>query len=657
MQEPAGSGKPWTVRRIAIGLAIGGAALLLAGLATLGGRDVPPADGQPGERAITIDRADFEPLAPIGSPAAPERGAVALPHRCDAPGADCAGSYRFTFEPGAPPAGDWSLYVPTFTGRLRIWLNGSLVADSRELRTSLVIDHTEPLLAPLPDELLRAGENAVEVRLEIRSPVRLAGFLDRVTVGPDTVLRPAFERRRLLLRTLPQLLVAWQGALALALLVVWAGRPGERVYLTLSAVLALGVLHGLTLFASGDDSALLRAANLTGLWQAALLPGLVAPLLGRKPPLPLYWALAPPSSISALFLLSIVASVPAPAQLGTLWMAVGLPWTILMLGLAVLLVVDGAVRRRDVAARLLLAGMSAAAVLAGHDVLTLLGLLPDQRVLLSRFSGPLVATVISALLMWRFAMALNEVSRFNDLLRREVAAAEAALHASFARDQERLRQVALESERLRLTRDLHDGLAGQLISIVAQCELQGRAFGTVGAAARRALDDLRLVIASLDDVGDDLALMLAQFRERIEPQLRAQGVALDWQMTRLPELAELRSEHTLALFRILQEAVGNAVRHSGAAAVTIAMTPAPPHRPDHGIRIVVADRGRGGAAERPGGQGLANMRRRATAMGADLEIDSGAGGTRVTIDLPRVLPGLAGGTSPATASPMDMGFG
>lgn len=262
--------------------------------------------------------------------------------------------------------------------------------------------------------------------------------------------------------------------------------------------------------------------------------------------------------------------------------------------------------------------------------------------ILTQFTYPLLMTIVSAILMWRFAMALNDVSRFNQVLRQEVARAEAALRASFAREQVQIRGAALESERLRLTRDLHDGLAGQLISIVAQCELEGHRFRGVSLAARKALEDLRLVVASLEDVGDDLAIMLAKFREQIEPQLLSQSIRLDWQMTPLPDIGGLRSEHALSLFRLLQEAVGNAARHSGSDEITIAMSA----RVDNAagtVQIVVADRGHGRTVYRPGGSGLTNMRRRAEALGAAFLIESGPRGTRVVIRLPLVLPDVMPG--------------
>ncbi|WP_029009680.1 ATP-binding protein [Azospirillum halopraeferens] len=622
-------------------LAVLYALLVLAGVAVAAssGRPVVP------DAALAVDRALYTDLAALDAPVPADPGRpVGLPHRCEPPDGQvsCTGLYRLTFDRRPDEAAEpWAVYVPTFGSRLIVSVNGYRLADSRPVRTGALVNQAGPFLVTIPPPVLRAGENALDLRMEGWS--RTAGHIDRVFVGPDAAVRPAYRAREALLVTLPRLLIAWQAALALSLLIVWLGRREEWTHLTMGIILGLGVLHGLPLFLAGANwpDWLLRAANLTGLWQATLLPGLMASLVGRPRPLPLRWAVVVPGVVSAAF--AAVAADPGLFQpwFRWLWLLGAMPWALAMAIVSAGIVINAAFRRNHAAARIICGGLLAIMPLMGHDALVFLGVLADQRPYLSRFAAPFLLTVISATLMWRFAMALNEVSRFNAKLRREVAAAEEALRASFAREQAQIRATALESERLRLTRDLHDGLAGQLVSMVAQCELRGPEYREVALAARRALDDLRLVVASLDDVGNDLAMMLALFRERIGPQLQAQGMELHWRMAPLPDVEGLRSEHALALFRLLQEAVTNAVRHSGCREVTIAMAPAPAERPGRAVRIVVADRGRGGFAERPGGRGIANMRRRAAVLGADLGVESGEGGTRITIDLPHALPDLA----------------
>ena len=93
---------------------------------------------------------------------------------------------------------------------------------------------------------------------------------------------------------------------------------------------------------------------------------------------------------------------------------------------------------------------------------------------------------------------------------------------------------------------------------------------------------------------------------------------------------------TLAIFRILQEASINAARHSNSATLVVQAALSP--LSGGGVRVLVSDRGCGGVASRRGSYGLANMRRRAETLGAELTIDSGPNGTTVTLDLPARLP-------------------
>jgi len=124
-----------------------------------------------------------------------------------------------------------------------------------------------------------------------------------------------------------------------------------------------------------------------------------------------------------------------------------------------------------------------------------------------------------------FAQALNRVDGFAAHLAVQLSEAEDKLKASFAREQERERAAALARERTRLMRDLHDGLGGQLVSIVALSERNSES-GNIGEAARAALKDLRLVIDSMDDIGGDLMLALASWRDRAAAQLRPHEIAL-----------------------------------------------------------------------------------------------------------------------------------
>jgi signal transduction histidine kinase len=263
------------------------------------------------------------------------------------------------------------------------------------------------------------------------------------------------------------------------------------------------------------------------------------------------------------------------------------------------------------------------------------------------YSAMLVA--IGAALTWRFARALNPVDSFAGRLVTQVREAEDKLKASFAREEERARAAALAREHTQLMRDLHDGLGGQLVSIVALSERGNDASAGIGDAARAALKDLRLVIDSMDDIGGDLMLALGSWRERAMAQLRPHGIELDWQITPpgLPVHPELRPWHVIQIMRLLDEALTNAVKHAHARRIMVSIeTRCEANGLDQG-RITIEDDGKGfvldadskaPAESMQAGRGLRNMRSRATRCGAGLDLTSGAGGTRVRLTLPHRFP-------------------
>ena len=85
--------------------------------------------------------------------------------------------------------------------------------------------------------------------------------------------------------------------------------------------------------------------------------------------------------------------------------------------------------------------------------------------------------------------------------------------------------------------------------------------------------------------------------------------------------------HHEAIARIVDEALANVLRHSGARRVRVGL-----ERDDDGFRLEVVDDGRGLRGDQSTGMGIHNMRVRAASLpGGRLDIDGGDGGTRVTV--------------------------
>jgi signal transduction histidine kinase len=196
--------------------------------------------------------------------------------------------------------------------------------------------------------------------------------------------------------------------------------------------------------------------------------------------------------------------------------------------------------------------------------------------------------------------------------------------------------TAREEERRRLRRDLHDGLGPQLAGVVMGLDAAAsslsradhdRAAGLIADArdqARTAVEDIRRLVRGLRPPAlDDLGLLEA---------LRTTGPAAHGgvEIEASGDLAALPAAVEVAAFRLVQEAVTNAVRHAGAATVTVRLDARPGD-----LEVVVADDGIGIAEDAAPGVGLRSMRERVAELGGSLEVraDPG-GGTRVRAVLP-----------------------
>jgi signal transduction histidine kinase len=530
----------------------------------------------------------------------------------------------------------WSIYLPRFTNGVVVTVNGVEILDSRRDPSANRADRATPEIAVIPASLLRDGSNELAIRLYVWGPI--SGFLDKVYAGADESLRPTYERRTLWFVTLPIVFAAWQGILAVILIVMWAMRRGEAAYGALAAAMALGAIQAFLL--SAVDQPAHPELNATLLTSAPLESGLMLAFtilfFGRKWPRPL----APLIFLPGVVLI-LVGLFGNPGVIRQFFVFFGIPAVGLHLLLIAAIVAWSAMRRPDVPGLLFGCGLTVVLTSLLHDVLEVVDFIPDDRVFFTRLSYSALLVAIGAGLTWRFAQALNRVDGFAAHLVVQLREAEDKLKASFARERERERAAALARERTRLMRDLHDGLGGQLVSIVALSERNTES-GGIGDAARAALKDLRLVIDSMDDIGGDLMLALASWRDRAAAQLRPHEIALDWRAVPpgLPVYPELRPGHVIQIVRILDEAVTNAVKHAGARHIMVSIETLKGDAGEHGC-ITVADDGKGFAVDgeqRKASRGLHNMKSRAARCGAELELSSGEGGTTVRLQLPRRFP-------------------
>lgn len=240
----------------------------------------------------------------------------------------------------------------------------------------------------------------------------------------------------------------------------------------------------------------------------------------------------------------------------------------------------------------------------------------------------LMLAMLTAFLARNFRLFQSQAA-LNTLLQNKVTQREAELALAHAREQDLVRQQAHDAERRRIMQDIHDGLGSQLMSMLLSARLGEAEPAAVAEGLQAVIDEMRLMVDSMDSVGESLESALATFRARMQPRVAAAGLAFDWQQDEALPFPDYGPRDVLQLFRILQEAVTNALKHSGATALSIAITqPA-----GAAIVIRVADNGSGNAGA-GAGRGMANMARRAQAIGAGLAVDPVPGrGTEISLEL------------------------
>ena len=254
-----------------------------------------------------------------------------------------------------------------------------------------------------------------------------------------------------------------------------------------------------------------------------------------------------------------------------------------------------------------------------------------------RFAAGLALTAFSVLLIRRFATALDTAESLNEELEQRVRQKTVELDRQYARTRELERRQVLDDERRRLLGEMHDGLGGHIVHALATAE-RDASLEPMVSPLKLALEDLRLIIDSLDPDDGSFDSVFATLRARFARTAESLGLAFEWRLDPALDDVALNPHQVLTLARIVQEAVTNVIKHADARTLSV-----------HGavdaatgeVIVVIADDGCGVAGESGRGRGMTNMRTRASELNGRLEVDCAEPGTRVSVAFP--TPAAAGG--------------
>ncbi|MCA1326742.1 7TM diverse intracellular signaling domain-containing protein [Herbaspirillum sp. alder98] len=550
------------------------------------------------------------------SVAAPETGwtSVSLPDSWAQrwPGFDGVVWYRIRWQADdARPIGLMMTYL-NMAGS--VYLNGTVISQDPRQVEPLTRAWNIPRYWLLASPLLRPGQN--ELLIRVAGMAAYQPGLGHITSGAPDAVAALYDRELTMRRTLPIVGLAATAILGIFFFAVWLLRREEVAYgwfsLMTSAWMLFGLNHVVTSpwpFSTNDGWQSFNSLCFL-LFALSFFVFFMRACERRLP--------RTERGLGVLFVLACVASVFMPIPVAAAWRAVLLLSGTLLVWLTAPVFAFASRRRRTPYRGLMLFFLLVVVVAGAHDLLVYFEL-TDSKIYVTFLMSYLLLINMALTLAWRFVSNLRRIEGFNRELEHNVRTARDEL-AQHLRQQHQLelRNAKLD-ERLELVRDLHDGLGGTLVGNIAVLE-RSPAQASTGRALEvlhSLRDDLRLIIDSAagDDYRDQtMAQLVAPLRHRLGTLLEQNGIACRWQLEGLEQM-QPGATRGLDILRILQEALTNVLKHSGADQVDIVMRYA-----DGRLAASVTDNGHGWREHCAGGRGMASMQARARRLGAVLEV-------------------------------------
>jgi signal transduction histidine kinase len=546
--------------------------------------------------------------------------------------------YRLHFHLDAVPERSLAMYIVSFNRTGRFFVNGHLLRQVGAMTEPLPMNWNRSQYAVIPGAMLHPGDNEIEIQQ--RAYWWELGWLAPVRLGSEEALRPVWERRHFWQNDLVRLLGACTGAIGIFMLGVWLGRRSHAMYFWFGCASLLWTAISLDYYA-------LFPPLPARLWEkcvesAQVLRGVLMFMFVLR-----YCGRRRPVIEAASWLYFVIGSVSLFGDFLPNY-AIDI-WYLLMLVVSpyffFLLVREG-LRQSLLEGVLLAVAALTQIALSGYDLWLFSENTWTDRVYLAHFSAPLYLFVVGIILIRRFIESLNAYEKLAGVLEQRVSEKATELERNYEQLVEARRNEALALERTRIMSEMHDGIGSQLtlaLSLVRRMDREADPAhtgedGRVATVLRESIEDLQLIIDSLEPVENDLLTVLGTLRYRLQDRLGKGGIELQWNVVDLPPLPMLTPHSVLSILRIVQEAFANCLKHSGASRIAVTTGLRGEQGVDEKAHIGIVDNGHGIDSRRGVGRGLENMRRRAAALGGELRVTSYPGRTEVLVEFPTLRP-------------------
>jgi signal transduction histidine kinase len=536
---------------------------------------------RPLPRSEWLDQA--QTLIELGGSA--ERGLAQLPYHWDQLHGAQPGIAQFevAFELPGEPSEPHAVLITHLGNRFEIWLNGTLISRGGETARSDI--GKAPRFVAVPPSLLQKS-NLFRVKMEADA-VRGAG-LSPMLFGLEQPVRQVYEQAYWQQVSAVLAAATLMAVLAVVCLALWITQPAAQGMESADQAVPLGAMIR-------RDSLYLHTALI-----AFLLTLVLSDRLIETPPVSWpVWSLVLKGALAGIAMLAGVSYIHLRhdklARVSGLVRV--LPWLMLLWVVAAGLAMP-----------------SRWASLSWQDHSLWLLLLPMLYVL-----------VMLYVVVTRFRSASALARELMHSLQARVAQRESELAASYSKLELLAREQERAQERTRILRDMHDGVGAHISAAIRQVQGGQADSEALLQTLRDSLDQLKLSIDSMHLQAGDVVALLANLRYRLEPRFTSSGMVFEWDVDTLPEQPQLDHSAMRQLQYMLFEALSNVLQHAGASTARVQGK-----QIGELVQISVIDNGRGWDTRQPS-RGLASMRERAQAIGAQLDIQSQVGQTTVCI--------------------------
>ena len=524
-----------------------------------------------------------------------------------------------------------AVFIPTYTGCVRLWVNGLLLFDNFKSSDVGDVNSLKHIFVGLPKMM---GSEPAQLQIDVMQSQQKATFISKIYIGPADTLGKDALMLDLLRVHLSEIMFGASLTLLFFLLYLLSIRAlGSEVVMPIVILMVVLPLLAIRCYAY-------EFTSLSGVFPYAL-PGA---LMATVPTFDVLFGLRPLyRGSSRLWLLGLNFAAVALTYV-FLWvtsteayilnLTVVVPAIFVTAALAFLYASFLFLRTRQSLHLLHALTFGNVSLSIIFDLLIWLGMIDAAPI--SNFAIDLVAISLAMMLAHNYGVSTQKVRDNAKTNARLLAEQRGQIEQAFQRDLEAERKIIQAQEKAKLASNLHDGVLSYLTYVSALSKQDGPGvIAQIGSLVNLAMIEMRTVVRfvahSRQATEISVLAFLAVFRDETSKTLSMAATEVEWQLLDLSRVSATSFECNLSLLRILQEAVHNAVYRGQARQVRVLATLGP----DNFLTFEITNTGgKEFANTNQHGHGIANMATRAKKLGGTFSITPYPGGAQLRVVLP-----------------------